>query len=147
MAKIRVDYDNARANANRLRLAGDSCSASAQSMEKSAASVEQYWNGASSDAFVQLMKGWSGETRAIGQDLDALSAQITRVASELEEKERQLQASISRGSSFAPSSTSPVQTAVKSVSTPSTGSNTTKNTARTLAQTAAKLVAKLLGKG
>ena len=92
MSTIRVDYDNARAQAKQLKRAAAKCDEIVRQLQLSSKGIPDYWEGASSVAFQAVMNERVAGIRKIGKRAEALAEQIRRVADELEEAERRLKA-------------------------------------------------------
>jgi len=112
MATIKINYDNARANAKKLQSAASDCAACEKSAENSAGGVGAYWNGTASDAFVQLLKGWIKTNKTIEQDMNTLAAQIIKIANEMEAAEKKI-AAAAGASALASTASSSVSGALK----------------------------------
>jgi len=89
---IRVNYEKTRAAARRLSSAATVCDNVTTSANRIKASVPSYWQGASATAFSEELSDWMRENKAIRSELTALSADIIRIARELEEAETRIAA-------------------------------------------------------
>lgn len=94
MGSIRVDYANARAQAKKLQAVASDCDDVVRQLNNAINSVPNCWDGESADAFVLSVQARIKEVRKIGSNAASVAAQIRRVADELEEAERRVQAEI-----------------------------------------------------
>ena len=94
MGTIRVDYANARAQAKKLQAVASDCDDVVRQLNNAISNVPNCWDGESADAFVLSVQARIKEVRQIGSNAASVATQICRVADELEETERRIQAEI-----------------------------------------------------
>ena len=67
MGTIRVDYDNARAEANKLLSAADDCERVVRQLRAASRSVPAEWEGAAADAFLIAVERRIAELQSLDQ--------------------------------------------------------------------------------
>ena len=92
MSMIRVDYDNARRQAQKLHVAADDCDEIIRKLKTRMGQIPNYWEGESADAFIDSVQMRIREIQTMKGKIETVAAQIRRVASELERKEKELAA-------------------------------------------------------
>ncbi len=97
MGTIRVDYDNARAEANKLLSAADDCERVVRQLRAASRSVPAEWEGAAADAFLIAVERRIAELTKLGSDIRGSAKQIRRIADDLEEAERRIRSQIDAG--------------------------------------------------
>lgn len=97
MGTIRVDYDNARAEANKLLSAADDCERVVRQLRAASRSIPAEWEGAAADAFLIAVERRIAELTKLGSDIRGSAKQIRRIADDLEEAERRIRSQIDAG--------------------------------------------------
>ncbi len=90
MSTIRVDYDNARAQAKKLQAAADDCDCVVRQLKGTLGCIPGEWDGAAAEAFSTGVQKRISEISGLAADTRSLAAQIRRAADELEETEHRL---------------------------------------------------------
>lgn len=90
MSMIRVDYDNARRQAQKLQAAADDCDEVVRKLKAHMGQLSNYWEGESAEAFINSVQTRIRELQSIKGNIETVAVHIRRVADELEKKEREL---------------------------------------------------------
>lgn len=92
MSMIRVDYDNARRQAQKLQAAADNCDEVVRKLKVRMGQLPNYWEGESAEAFISSVQERIREIQSIKGNIETVAVHIRRVADELEKKEKELAA-------------------------------------------------------
>ena len=89
MSMIRVDYDNARRQAQKLQDAADDCDLAIRKLRLGTGQLSDFWEGASAETFTAAVQV---QIAKIKSSLESIALHIRKVADELERKEKELAA-------------------------------------------------------
>ena len=92
MSMIRVDYDNARRQAQKLQDAADDCDLAIRKLRLGTGQLSDFWEGASAETFTAAVQVQIAEIQKIKSSLESTALHIRKVADELERKEKELAA-------------------------------------------------------
>lgn len=92
MSLIRVDYDNARRQAQKLQAAADECDEIIRKLKTRMGQLPNYWEGESAEVFINSVQARIREIQSMKGKIEAVAVHIRRVADELEKKEKELAA-------------------------------------------------------
>lgn len=94
MSLIRVDYENARAQARRLEQSGQQCSQIARELLALQRQLAGVWTGEAADAYDQVIAQRLREIRKIQDEASRIAWTIRNVADELEAAEERAKAAM-----------------------------------------------------
>lgn len=98
MSMIRVDYDNARRQAQKLQAATDECDDVVRKLKTHMGQLSNYWEGEAAEAFFNSVQARIYEIQSIKENIEMVAVHIRRVADELEKKEKEfIAATVSTG--------------------------------------------------
>lgn len=80
---IKLNYDLAVAQANKIKKAGQSCSDIATAIGNQIAAIQACWTGEAADAMVEQLTAWQKEVSEMNTTLSALATNIASKAGEL----------------------------------------------------------------
>lgn len=95
MSLIRIDYENARAQARQLEQSEHQCSQIAQSIQALRQQLAGVWAGEAADTYDQAAERRLREIRKIQDELSRLAHTIRKAADEFEAAEARTKASMS----------------------------------------------------
>ena len=95
MSLIRIDYENARAQARQLEQSEQQCSQIAQSIQALRQQLAGVWAGEAADTYDQAAERRLREIRKIQDELSRLAHTIRKAADEFEAAEARAKASMS----------------------------------------------------
>lgn len=82
---IRVNYDRAYAEANRLRNAAEECENIVRQSKQNLADIHMYWEGAAANEFIAVNENWCREMQSIITELNEVSRLIQKVTDDIRE--------------------------------------------------------------
>ena len=94
LQRIRIDIENARSCANKLRTVAEECMQTGRTVQSAYSEIPGYWQGQSADAFSQELQGWISENQLVQGEIEALSDMLLRLAQEFEAAEERIKAEI-----------------------------------------------------
>lgn len=97
MGMIKIDYDKALRQANRLQGAAGECESSNREVEKVLQKMYQCWQGEAAKQFELQLLNWKKEQKLIISELNELSKSIKIVANDFKKTEESLAAAYKSG--------------------------------------------------
>lgn len=88
MGLIRIDYNEAIREANRLKTIANDCQNANVLVDRLINAIPSYWQGDAANAFKDKLQDWKRENNSIKTEANNLSSTIRRVANEIREAER-----------------------------------------------------------
>ncbi len=96
MGIIRIDYQEAIREANRLKTIASECNSNIQYVKRLINIIPNYWQGDAAKAFIDELQEWIRETTRIKNDTTNLSTNIRNVAYQIREAERRAIAAMNK---------------------------------------------------
>ena len=90
MSVIHVDYDNVRRQTQKLQAAADDCDKIVRKLKTHIGQLHSYWEGESAEAFISSIQARIREIQDIRENIEMVAVHISRVADELEKKEKEI---------------------------------------------------------
>lgn len=94
MATIKLNYNGAIRESNRLKTVATQCQDSNALIDRLIRNVETYWQGESARAFIDELNQWKRENNSISTEANNLSQTVRRVANDIRAAERRAAAAM-----------------------------------------------------
>lgn len=88
MATIKLNYNGAIRESNRLKTVAAQCQDNNVLIDRLIRNAETYWQGESARAFIDELNQWKRENKSISTEANNLSRTVRKVANEIRAAER-----------------------------------------------------------
>lgn len=96
MGLIRINYNQAIKEVNRLKTTANLCQNNNSLVDRLINAVPSYWQGESAKEFINELNEWKRENNAISTEISNLSSTVRRVANDIRAAERRAIAAMNK---------------------------------------------------